>query len=136
MSDIKTIYKGGYVRDLGIALDGSWEGWLFFKHPDGQWVSLANIKAEFDKNPTPPSDEALEALDELNERFNIESERQAGIYYRKIRAALQKQEVDLETLQEELEEIIFETHDIDVQDKHYAMNIIDHLRKYKGWVIK
>ena len=43
--DIVTIYQGGYVADLGVVVNpkASFFGWLMFKHPDGQWVSLANL---------------------------------------------------------------------------------------------
>jgi len=47
---VRTIYTGRYVPDLGI-----WQvpghpmfGWLCYKHPDGQWVSLADLKPHID----------------------------------------------------------------------------------------
>jgi hypothetical protein len=42
---IEQIYKGMMLNNaIGICLDGSnWHGWLFAKHPDGQWVSLCKI---------------------------------------------------------------------------------------------
>jgi septal ring factor EnvC (AmiA/AmiB activator) len=42
---IKEIYKGMMLNNaIGICLDGSsWHGWIFAKHPDGQWVSLCKI---------------------------------------------------------------------------------------------
>jgi len=47
---VKEIYKGMMLNNaIGICLDGSgWNGWLFAKHPDGQWVSLCKI-AEIDR---------------------------------------------------------------------------------------
>ncbi len=27
----------------GVCLDGRWKGWLFHKHPDGQWVSVRKL---------------------------------------------------------------------------------------------
>ncbi|QWY83221.1 hypothetical protein [Rhizobium phage RHph_X2_25] len=27
----------------GVCLDGKWKGWLFRKHPDGQWVSVRKL---------------------------------------------------------------------------------------------
>ena len=27
-------------RQMILADEGEWSGWLFYKHPDGQWVSL------------------------------------------------------------------------------------------------
>ena len=47
MSDlvpVKTIYRGGYVPDLGIVSDGDHKGWLVFRNGDGQWVTLVNLK--------------------------------------------------------------------------------------------
>ena len=42
---LTTIYQGGYIPSLAIQLDPEheWHGWLFFKHPDLQWVSLCKI---------------------------------------------------------------------------------------------
>ncbi|TDW20513.1 hypothetical protein EV128_125143 [Rhizobium azibense] len=28
---------------VGVCLDGKWKGWLFRKHPDGQWVSVRKL---------------------------------------------------------------------------------------------
>ncbi|MBN7804860.1 hypothetical protein JZX86_05715 [Agrobacterium rosae] len=28
----------------GVCLDGKWKGWLFRKHPDGQWVSVRKLE--------------------------------------------------------------------------------------------
>lgn len=28
----------------GVCLDGKWRGWLFRKHPDGQWVSVRKLE--------------------------------------------------------------------------------------------
>lgn len=43
---MRVIYDGGYVPDLGIQMskDSGYFGWLMFKHPDGQWVTLAPLK--------------------------------------------------------------------------------------------
>lgn len=27
----------------GVCLEGKWKGWLFRKHPDGQWVSVRKL---------------------------------------------------------------------------------------------
>ena len=42
---MKTIYNGGFIPDLAIQdVEGKrFFGWLFIKHPDGNWVSLAPI---------------------------------------------------------------------------------------------
>lgn len=53
---IKTIYSGGFIPDLGVKFDpdSSQHGWLFFLHPNGRWVTLADLKpyiAEFPPNP-------------------------------------------------------------------------------------
>lgn len=29
-----------------VCIGGHWDGWKFFKHPDGQWVSLEKLKQE------------------------------------------------------------------------------------------
>lgn len=44
---LKLIYNGGYIPDLAVDVDkdSRYFGWLFFKHPDGQWVTVADIKA-------------------------------------------------------------------------------------------
>ena len=42
---IKVIYAGGYIPDLAICLeDGAQRGWLVYRHPDGQWVTLVDLK--------------------------------------------------------------------------------------------
>ena len=38
--------------------------------------------------------------------------------------------IDLDILKDELEEIVGDTHDIDVQDKHYAENIVKEKTNY------
>lgn len=40
---MQLIYNSGFVPDLAICREGSHEGWLMFKHPDGQWVTLADL---------------------------------------------------------------------------------------------
>lgn len=40
---VREIYQGGYIADLGIIEEGQFKGWLVFKHPDGQWVTLAKL---------------------------------------------------------------------------------------------
>jgi hypothetical protein len=42
--EVKIIYQGGYIPDIGISLLGSFRGWLVYLHPDGQWVTLADLK--------------------------------------------------------------------------------------------
>lgn len=38
------IYDGGYTKGaIGYCSHGKWAGWIFWKHPDGQWVSLCKI---------------------------------------------------------------------------------------------
>jgi len=41
--DVTVIYQGGYVADLGIMNERPYKGWLVFKHPDGQWVTLCDL---------------------------------------------------------------------------------------------
>lgn len=40
---MKTIYSGGYIPNLALQddKDKPMFGWLCYKHPDGQWVSLS-----------------------------------------------------------------------------------------------
>lgn len=42
---IKVIYRGGYIPDLAIDFnrESDFYGWLLYKHPDGQWVTLADL---------------------------------------------------------------------------------------------
>ena len=41
---VQVIYEGGYIPDLGISLLGGDRGWLVYRHPDGQWVTLVDLK--------------------------------------------------------------------------------------------
>ncbi len=45
---VKVIYSGRYIPDLGIVLGPEnytgFIGWLVYKHPDGQWVTLVDLK--------------------------------------------------------------------------------------------
>jgi len=43
MSTIKTIYSAGAIPNLGFSTEGEWAGWVWFKHPAGQWVSAGKI---------------------------------------------------------------------------------------------
>lgn len=55
---VKLIYQGRYVRDLGIVEEGYWKGWLVYRHPDGQWVTLADLKGEIDASASELIEEA------------------------------------------------------------------------------
>ncbi len=44
--EVQVIYRGGYVPDLGVSLLDSYRGWLVYRHPDGQWVTLADLKKQ------------------------------------------------------------------------------------------
>lgn len=52
-STLRVIYNGWsgmkLAPTLAVELDkkSRWYGWLFAKHPDGQWVSLADLKPSF-----------------------------------------------------------------------------------------
>jgi hypothetical protein len=49
------IYSGDYTKGaIGYCSSGRWAGWIFWKHPDGQWVSLAKIP----DRPQPVADDA------------------------------------------------------------------------------
>ena len=42
---VRVIYSGGYTHDIGVIIGhGDQNGWLVYRHPDGQWVTLADIK--------------------------------------------------------------------------------------------
>lgn len=42
---MRVIYRGGFVADLAVLVDPGdrFHMWLFGRHPDGQWVSLASL---------------------------------------------------------------------------------------------
>lgn len=33
-------------QNLAACVDGEWSGWLFYRHPDGQWVSQRKLTEE------------------------------------------------------------------------------------------
>jgi hypothetical protein len=33
-------FEMGSKHELLLVVEGSWAGWLLYRHPDGQWVSL------------------------------------------------------------------------------------------------
>lgn len=33
-------------RQMKLVADGIWKGWIAYKHPDGQWVSLRKAEAD------------------------------------------------------------------------------------------
>ena len=44
---VHVIYSGGYIPTLGIVIDPDYTdyvGWLVYKNPDEQWVTLADLK--------------------------------------------------------------------------------------------
>ena len=41
---VTVIYDGGYTDTLGIVAEGDLKGWLVYRHVDGQWVTLADLK--------------------------------------------------------------------------------------------
>ncbi len=43
MDEIIQLYHGPMARPIGYCTEGPFKGWIFAKHPDGQWVSLAKI---------------------------------------------------------------------------------------------
>ncbi len=63
---MKIIYDGGMVPVLGIQTDrdSQFYGWLCVKHPDGQWVTLADLKGELSNNASAISG-LIEAAEEL-----------------------------------------------------------------------
>jgi len=42
--EIEVVYDAEMTREpLGYCKSGNWTGWIFTKHPDGQWVSLFKV---------------------------------------------------------------------------------------------
>ena len=41
-----TFYDANSGRTLKLVEEGSWSGWLCYKHTDGQWVSLRKATAD------------------------------------------------------------------------------------------
>ena len=54
---VEIIYQGGYVPDLGIVRGSDLAGWLVYRHPEGQWVTLADLAKHVDLFPPPPEAE-------------------------------------------------------------------------------
>lgn len=48
---VKIIYQGGYVSDLGIMEEGPFKGWLVYRHPNGEWVTLVKLDTIPDLGP-------------------------------------------------------------------------------------
>jgi len=64
---VQTIYSGGYVADLGIVEEGSHKGWLVFRQPFGQWVTLADIRQHVDRADCPRCKELEAEVERLRE---------------------------------------------------------------------
>ena len=47
---MKLIYNGGYIPDLAIDVDPHHDmrGWLFYRHPYGQWEPLVYVEEQYD----------------------------------------------------------------------------------------
>lgn len=74
MSTIKTIYNGGFIPELGIKLDpeNQQHGWLFCKHPNGHWKTLADLKPFIANHPFHEPEKIdlwrkVNSLEEINE---------------------------------------------------------------------
>ncbi len=69
MDEIIQLYQGPMARPIGYCTEGPFKGWIFAKHPDGQWVSLAKIpepEAIPEAKPEPPK--LRECWVQFNER--------------------------------------------------------------------
>lgn len=45
---IETVYAGAMIdRAVGLCTTGTYAGWLLAKHPDGQWVTIADLSKYF-----------------------------------------------------------------------------------------
>ncbi len=44
---MRIVYNGGYIPDLVLITSriSSHHGWICYKHPDGQWVTLFDLSA-------------------------------------------------------------------------------------------
>ena len=52
LEPIRTIYAGMATKGaLGICESGEWKDWIFWKHPDGQWVSLCKLSERSAPSP-------------------------------------------------------------------------------------
>jgi len=86
--DIRVIYQGGYIPDLAIdfTLSSDYYGWLYFKHPDGQWVTLADLRGTFSEHH--------QALEQVNNIF-MTSKRKLINTLTEEKKALEKENKDL-----------------------------------------
>jgi len=70
---VRTIYNGGYLPTLALEddKDSPWHGWLFFKHPDGEMVSLAKIE-EVSEAPDEAAPDSQKLISNLRESLEIQ----------------------------------------------------------------
>jgi len=70
---VRTIYNGGYAPTLALEddRDSPWHGWLFFKHPDGEMVSLAKIE-EVSEAPADAAPDSQKLISRLRESLEIQ----------------------------------------------------------------
>ena len=62
----KAIYPGDCTKgEIGYCNAGRWAGWIFWRHPDGQWVSLAKIPD--DKSADRPA--AVDVAVQVSEQY-------------------------------------------------------------------
>jgi hypothetical protein len=69
---MKIIYNQGYTNDLAVQDDvqDGYYGWLFYRHPGGQWVSLVDIKKECEFLPANGQKQsALEPSQEIQKLY-------------------------------------------------------------------
>lgn len=54
MDEIVTLYHGPMLnRAVGYCKEGRYAGWLFAKHPDGQWVTIGKVPEHGSRDSTP-----------------------------------------------------------------------------------
>ena len=70
MSDDRILILEGdlFPMDHGVAIGGRFDGWLMWRHPDGQWVSIRKLREDDPfaalpevlggPNPTPGDEQA------------------------------------------------------------------------------
>ena len=51
-----------FDQDCAVCVGGKWDGWIFHRHPDGEWVSVRQAAQEVMETISPAPDARDEAL--------------------------------------------------------------------------
>ena len=91
MAEFQTrpVYQGGYVADLFLVTEGRFRGWLCYRHPDGQLVTLADMHEHAD---------VLRGSDahDSDERTQEEGESLMSYWEREYRRVIAERDADAE----------------------------------------